>query len=57
MGGACGAHVRFCLEDMKGRDYSKLPIIRPSVVRHSVLSDVPCRNAPVYHRSTQHVAK
>jgi hypothetical protein len=25
--------------------FSRVPIIRPSVIRHSVLSDVPCRNA------------
>jgi hypothetical protein len=32
--------------------YSRVPIIQ-----HSVLSDVPCWNAPFYQQSTQHVAE
>jgi hypothetical protein len=30
---------------------------RVPIIRHSVLSDVPCRNATFYQQSTQHVAE
>jgi hypothetical protein len=39
------------------RQYSSIPIIRPLVFRLSVLLEVPCRNAPFYQQSTEHVAE
>jgi hypothetical protein len=33
------------------------PITQPSVIQHSLLSNVPCRSAPFYQQSTQHVVQ
>jgi hypothetical protein len=41
----------FASQQLQTWKYSRVPIIWPSVIRYSVLSDVPCQNIPFYQQS------
>jgi hypothetical protein len=50
-----GPHV--LPHSLAGNECGTVPIIRPSIIRHSVLSDMPDRNALFYKQSTQNVGE
>jgi hypothetical protein len=46
-----------CLSCSPVNIHSRVPIIWPSVIQHSVLFNVLCRNAPSYQQSTRHAVE